>query len=173
MKTLRRLAVVGLTLILSACATTSRIDAGADVHAFLTAIRDNDRATFDRHVDRAALQRQIEARMLAETRNMNLNTGGQMVAALLAQPLAGLAGEVLIQPRVFRSAAVSFGYSPDKPIPGRLALAGALRYTGSDRVCAAKSSSAPCLLTFVREDGVWRLTEFGGDIADLRRELGR
>ena len=47
---------------LSACATVDRLNAGGDVHDLLVAIRDNDRATFDAHVDRRALKAGIEAR---------------------------------------------------------------------------------------------------------------
>lgn len=174
---LRSYSVLGLVvccaLVLSSCATTARLDAGGDVHAFLVAIRDNDRATFDAHVDRPALKRQIEARLIAEARDSNLNSGGQMLAAILAGPAASVAGELFIQPRVFRSAAVALGYSPDKPIPGRLAIAQALRYTGPGEVCVAKESHGPCLLIFEHDGATWRLTDFGGDLADIQRELGR
>jgi uncharacterized protein YggU (UPF0235/DUF167 family) len=37
----------------------------------------------------------------------------------------------------------------------------------------AKDKQGPCLLVFELEDGVWRLTDFGGDLGDIRRELGR
>lgn len=173
MISLRLLALAGIALIASSCATTTRLDAGADVHAFLVAIRDNDRTVFNAHVDRPALKRQIEARLIGEARGSNLNSSSQMLAAVLAQPIASLAGDALIQPRVFRSAAVALGYSPEKPIPGRFAIAQALRYTGPGEVCVAKDRAGPCLLVFELEDGVWRLTDFGGDVGDIRRELGR
>ena len=169
----RALTLVGLALVLSSCATTARLDAGADVHAFLIAIRDNDRATFNDHVDRPALKRQIEARLIAEARGSGLNSSGQMVAAILAGPAASVAGDLFIQPRVFRSAAVALGYSPDKPIPGRLAIAQALRYTSPREVCVAKDKQGPCLLVFEYDGATWRLTDFGGDLVDIRRELGR
>jgi hypothetical protein len=54
---------------LSACATVDRVDAAGDVHDLLVAIRDNDRATFDAHVDRRALKAEIEARLVDEARN--------------------------------------------------------------------------------------------------------
>jgi hypothetical protein len=170
---LRSFAVVCAAFLLASCATATRLDAGADVHAFLVAIRDNDRATFNDHVDRPALKRQIEARLIAEARGSNLNANGQMIAAILAGPAANVAGDLFIQPRVFRSAAVAFGYSPEKPIPGRLAIAQALRYTGPREVCVAKDRQGPCLLVFEYDGATWRLTDFGGDLGDIRRELGR
>ena len=170
---LRPLIVLCAAFALASCATATRLDAGADVHAFLVAIRDNDRATFNAHVDRDALKRQIEARLIAEARGSNLNSSGQMIAALLAGPAANVAGDLFIQPRVFRSAAVALGYSPEKPIPGRLAIAQALRYTSPREVCVAKDRQGPCLLIFEYDGATWRLTNFGGDLADIRRELGR
>lgn len=169
----RSLLLVCAALVVSSCATATRLDAGADVHAFLLAIRDNDRATFDAHVDRAALKRQIEGRLIAEARGSNLGSGGQVLASILAGPAASVAGEVFIQPRVFRSAAVALGYSPERPIPGRLAIAQALRYTGPGEVCVARDRQGPCLLIFEYDGASWRLTDFGGDLGDIRRELGR
>jgi hypothetical protein len=169
----RSLMVVCAAFLLASCATTARLDAGADVHALLVAIRDNDRATFKEHVDRPALKRQIEARLIGEARNSNLNSSSQMIAAILAGPAASVAGDLFIQPRVFRSAAVALGYSPEKPIPGRLAIAQALRYTRPGEVCVAKDKQGPCLLIFEYDGATWRLTNFGGDLGDIRRELGR
>ena len=54
-----------LALSLGACATVQRYDAAGDIHAFLIAIRDNDKAAFDAHVDRPALKAQMHARILA------------------------------------------------------------------------------------------------------------
>ena len=53
----RLVAFIGL-LSLTACATTQRLSAAGDVHSLLVAVRDNDRATFDAHVDRPALEAQ-------------------------------------------------------------------------------------------------------------------
>jgi len=69
--------------------------------------------------------------------------------------------------------AVALGYSPEKPIPGRLTIAQALRYTGPGEVCVAKDRAGPCLLIFEHDGATWRLTDFGGDLGDIRRELGR
>ncbi|HEY1427309.1 MAG TPA: hypothetical protein VGF50_11600, partial [Caulobacteraceae bacterium] len=47
--------LAGLTaacLTLAGCATTQRLGAANDVHALLVAIRDDDRATFDAHIDK-------------------------------------------------------------------------------------------------------------------------
>jgi hypothetical protein len=162
------LALTAVAASLSACATANRLDAGGDVHDLLVAIRDNDRATFDAHVDRQALKGQIEARLMAEARQRAGQSNSAMaLAAIAAGPLADAAGEALIRPATFRAAANYYGYTPDKPIPGRVAIAAALRPTGDGRVCAARKDG-PCLLTFSREGDRWRLSGFDAQAANLR-----
>jgi len=156
-------------LALGACVTAERIEAAGDVHALLIAIRDDDRAAFDAHVDRHALEGQLEERILTRTQG---GAGGdettQALGALLARPLSRLAGDVLLRPQVFLAVAEYYGYRPQTPIPGQFAIAGALRPVGEGRVCAAKGRGGPCLITFADESGVWRLVSFDGDVRMLR-----
>lgn len=160
------LALTAVAASLSACATVDRYDAGGDVHELLVAIRDNDRATFDAHVDRQALKAQIEARLMDQARQSKPGDKLMALAALAAGPLADVAGEALIRPETFHAAANYYGYTPDRPIPGRVAIASMLRPTGGGRVCAAKKNG-PCLLTFTREGETWRLTSFDAEAANL------
>ena len=161
------LALTAAAASLSACATVDRYDAAGDVHALLVAIRDNDRAAFDARVDRPALKRQIEARLMDEARQRGGRSDGVMaLAALAAGPLADVAGEALIRPETFHAAANYYGYTPDRPIPGRVAIASMLRPVGDGRVCAAKKSG-PCLLTFTQEGATWRLSGFDPEAANL------
>ncbi|WP_374574985.1 DUF2939 domain-containing protein [Phenylobacterium sp.] len=160
--------VLSLLAGLAACATVDRYDAARDVHALLVSIRDNDQQAFEAHVDRQALERQIEGRLMAETQKTSGDSTWNAVGALLARPLAELAGDALIQPRVFRTVAEYYGYTPDKPIPGPLAIGGALKPVGEDQVCATRKKNGPCFLTFTRENGVWRLSGFEGQLSDLR-----
>ncbi|MFI4933988.1 MAG: DUF2939 domain-containing protein [Caulobacterales bacterium] len=152
----------------SACVTAERIDAAGDVHALLIAIRDDDRAGFNAHVDRAALERQMEGVMLRHTQTPGASDTVRALGAALSQPLSQLAGDALLRPRVFLTVAEYYGYKPATPIPGQIAIAAALRALPDGRVCAAKSRQGPCLLTFADEDGVWRLVSFDGDPSLLR-----
>ncbi|MCA0356687.1 MAG: DUF2939 domain-containing protein [Proteobacteria bacterium] len=162
------LALTAIAASLSACASVDRLDAAGDVHDLLIAIRDNDRARFDAHVDRQALKGQIEARLMEEARRRAGPSGGiTALTALASRPVADLAGEILIRPETFHAAANYYGYTPDRPIPGRVAIAGALRPTGDGRVCAARKDG-PCLLTFSREGDRWRLSGFDASAANLR-----
>ena len=160
------LALTAAAASLGACATVDRYDAAGDVHALLVAIRDNDRAAFDARVDRPALKRQIEARLMDEARQRQPGDKLMALAALAAGPIADVAGEALIRPETFHAAANYYGYTPDRPIPGRVAIASMLRPVGDGRVCAAKKSG-PCLLTFTQEGATWRLSGFDPEAANL------
>ena len=155
-------------LLASACATTQRVEAAGDVHALLIAIRDDDHAAFDAHIDKPALQHELETRILERTQGADADDAVKALGALLARPLAQLAGDALIRPKVFRAVAEYYGYRPEMPIPNQLEIAGALRALPDGRVCAAKSHKGPCLITFANEAGTWRLVSFDGDISLLR-----
>lgn len=166
---LRNLALAAVALALSSCATTAqRIDAAADVHALLVSIRDNDRATFEAHVDRTALKRSIESRLLQETRRSSAHDALKALGVILAPGLAELAGETLVQPRVFRAVAEYYGYEPGDPLPNALVIASSLRHLQNGRVCATRTQGGPCLLTFTESAGVWKLSSFDGDLSMLR-----
>jgi hypothetical protein len=160
---LASLALAGLT----ACATTERLGAANDVHTLLVAIRDDDSTGFDAHIDKPALEHQLEARILERTGGHSSDTV-RALGAMLAHPVAQLAGEALLNPEVFRSVAEYYGYKPGTPIPSQLEIAGALRPLPDGRVCAAKGRQGPCLITFANEQGAWKLVSFDGDIKELR-----
>jgi len=166
MRRIAAIALLGLTL--AACATTSRYDAAGDVHALLVAIRDNDRAAFDRYVDRRALKNSLEARLMREVGKRDMDDGARALAALVAPGLADAAVDGLVRPEAFRAAASYYGYTPDQPIPNRIAIGGALKYRPDGSVCATRKKDGPCLLVFTNTDGTWRLSAFEGDLADLR-----
>lgn len=153
---------------LAACATVSKVDAGGDIHAFLVAVRDDDRAAFDAHVDRRALKNQLEGRLIEEAKRARVSDGWKIAGVLLAGPAADAAGDALLRPSVFRGAAAWFGYKPSAPIPNRLAIAAALKYRPDGTVCVVRRKDGPCLFVFTRQGEVWRLTGFEGEIKDLK-----
>jgi hypothetical protein len=163
---MRRLLIAAVLFALSACATVQKLDAAGDVHALLISIRDDDAATFDQLVDRPALKREIEGRLVARvTSDKRLGP----LAAVLAPGLADLAGETLVQPGVFRAVADYYGYRPDMKIPGRLAISQRLKELPDGRVCAVTKKDGPCLLIFTHAaDGRWKLSGFEGDPSMLR-----
>lgn len=157
-----------IAVSLSGCASVQRIDAAGDVHALLISIRDNDQAAFDARIDRNALRDQIEGQLVVRARQAKMDDRLKGLAMLLTGPAAQVASDTLLRPNVFKAAAEYYGYTPDKPIPGQLAIASTLRSTGEGRVCAARSKTGPCLLSFASEDGVWKLVSFDGDPAQLK-----
>lgn len=170
---LRRLVLLGLLCMAAACATASRLDAANDVHALLVAIRDDDRTAFDARVDREALKAEISTRLSREASRLKvdgLDLG--RLGALAAPALANLAGDALIQPRVFRQVAEAYGYSRDKPLPGTVAIASRLKAMPDGRVCATAEKDGPCILVFTRNaEGRWRLSGFEGELSSLKIRL--
>jgi hypothetical protein len=153
-------------LSLSACATVERIDAAGDIHAFLVSIRDNDKQAFDAHVDRPALKAQLRSRVQADL--LKRNSSLAALAAAFAGPLVDVAVDQLVQPGVFLAVAEAKGYAPSKPLPGRAAIASALRNLDDGRVCVTVKRDGPCVLDFRNEGGVWRLVAFEGDPSLLK-----
>jgi hypothetical protein len=84
---LRALIITAFALTLSACATVQKLPAAGDVHALLISIRDEDEVTFDSLVDRKALKKEIQARLMAEAGRRN-DQRISAVAALLGPTLA-------------------------------------------------------------------------------------
>ena len=160
--------IAALSLALAGCATTQRIEAAGDVHTLLVAVRNDDAAAFDARVDKPALKRELETRILERTERPDENAATHALGALLAHPLAQLAGDALLKPKVFLAVAEYYGYRPETPIPNELEIAGALRALPDGRVCAARRHNGPCLITFADEDGTWRLVSFDGDVSQLR-----
>lgn len=157
----RWIVVIMAAALLTGCATAARLDAAGDVHALLVAVRDNDQAAFDAHIDRDALKDQLQQAITNRAEKSNKSGGLEAFAALLAQPLAEVAAEQLLRPKVFQIAARQFGYDPSSALPDRLAITASLKTVDDETVCAVKSKSGPCVLIFHKADGIWRLSGFG------------
>ena len=157
--------------LLSACATAEKYDAAGDIRAFLVAVRDGDRPTFDAHVDKPALKTNLRARLLAAEASNHGVESHETLGALLAGPLVGVAVDALARPEVFRAAAELAGYGPETRIPGPLVLGQDLQSMPDERVCALVRHR--CAFVFKREDGVWKLIDFAGDLGLLTRSRGR
>ena len=157
--------------LLSGCATTMRIPAAEDVHQLMIAIRDDDGAAFDAHVDRRALEAQLQAMIVQRAARPDAPAAFRALAVIASGPISRAAGGLFIQPEVFRAVADYYGYRPGMRIPGVLAIAGALRPLPDGRVCATRGRGGPCLVSFADEGGTWRMVSFDGDAAMLR--LGR
>jgi Protein of unknown function (DUF2939) len=150
-----------LAAALAGCSTIPRYEAANDIHAFLVAIRDGDRAGFDEHVDKPALKTNLKGRLLSEAGRQD-QLGG--IGALLAGPLVDLAVDAGARPEVFRAVAAEYGYAPDKPLPSTLVIAGLVRPLEGGRACTVARHGGSCMFIFKNEDGVWRLIDFEGHL---------
>ena len=166
---MRKLFVALAALTLAGCATAQKLSAANDVHALLISIRDNDsHAAFDAHVDHEALKRELQARL---TEKIGKNEKMKSLAALLGPQVIDMADQALVQPKTFRMVAEQYGYKPDTQIPGAIVISQALKTLPDGRVCATKKKDGPCVLTFTKENGAWKLTSFDGDFSTLRIKL--
>jgi hypothetical protein len=165
---MRAILTVLLALALAACASAKRLDAAGDVHALLLSIRDDDQATFERHVDRNALKGVLQAKLEQESAK---DPRVQGIARLLGPSIVDFAGDALIQPRTFKMVAEQYGYTEQTKIPGPVAIAGALKTLPDGRVCAVRKKDGPCTLVFTKVDGTWKLSGFEGDLSMLRLKL--
>lgn len=161
---LRVLATSLALIALGACTTVRNLDAANDVHALLLSIRDNDQTAFDSHIDRPALKRELQTKVIDKA--VQRDTSG--LAAFFAPALADIAGDALLQPYVFRLVAEHYGYRSDMAIPGPLAIASVLKPLPDGRVCATRKKGGACELTFAKLEGSWRLTGFEGDPSLLK-----
>lgn len=161
---LRVFAISLALMALGACTTVRNLDAANDVHALLLSIRDNDQTAFDNHIDRPALKRELQTKVIDKA--VRRDTSG--LAAFFAPALADIAGDALLQPYVFRLVAEHYGYRSDMAIPGPLAIASVLKPLPDGRVCATRKKNGPCELTFAKLEGSWRLTGFEGDPSLLK-----
>ncbi|HEY2482275.1 MAG TPA: hypothetical protein VGI30_08785, partial [Caulobacteraceae bacterium] len=85
-----------LASLLAGCATTERISAASDVHALMVAIRDDDGPVFEAHVDRRALEAQIQDRIMRRAARPGTPEAVKGLGVILSGPLARAAGGVLI-----------------------------------------------------------------------------
>ncbi|MBS0362252.1 MAG: DUF2939 domain-containing protein [Proteobacteria bacterium] len=160
--------LIAAAFALSACATANKLGAANDVHALLVSIRDDDKPTFNQHVDHEALKAQMQTVIDAQmAKNKNLKG----LASLLGPSTLDIADELLVQPRTFRLVAEQYGYRRDTQIPGAIVISQALKTLPDGRVCATKKKDGPCLLMFTKEQGVWKLSGFEGDSSMLRLKL--
>jgi len=152
---------------LGGCATTERLAAANDVHGLMVAIRNDDLAAFDAHIDRPALEAEIQAIVVSRAQQANLGDGATTLGLLLSGPISRAAGGILLKPDVFRAVAEAYGYRADQPLPGSFAIAAALSALPDGRVCARVRRGGRCVMTFQDEGGVWKLVSV--DAAILRK----
>ena len=139
---------------LGACGLPERYRAAQDVHAFFQAVRDDDQAAFEAHVDRPALRRELRAEVDQAASGAGL--GGDVLERVLGAGRSEALVERMISPRsfrvVWRRSGMPAGRAPSAP-----EIAVMLRMVGPDEACLRDLKSDRCVLTFRREGGTFRL----------------
>jgi hypothetical protein len=157
------------------CATTPGPgDASTDVRAFATALRDRHLAGIEARIDRPALQAQANglARAIAAD-EISKRTGASPLVSMFGADLASPIIEALVrralEPDMLADMAQRAGLTADKPIPGRMVTAIALRRVPDGRVCAPDPQTRSCLLYFGKYPTGWKLNAL--DETALRARL--
>ncbi|HEX8569185.1 MAG TPA: DUF2939 domain-containing protein [Caulobacteraceae bacterium] len=148
---MKRLACVLATsaLLFGCSGAAQQRDAADDVRAFLHAARTGDTATFEQHVDRAALRTVLAQELRAAMPN----------TVRAAERRGGLDAYVdgMISPYGL-SQAMARGRTRDRT-PPEAEVAALLIVVDERRVCLPGATREVCSLTFTRgAGGVWRLT---------------
>lgn len=144
------------SLALAGCErATTQLDAAQDVHAFVTAARAGDRATFDRHVDREALTADLK-RQIAE------QPGAGGAARLFETEQGRRLLDRLIAPETFAFALDRAGPALART-PSTPEIAAVLKTVDADTVCLPQGGlDGPCAATFDRQGATWRLVALNG-----------
>ncbi|HEX8569186.1 MAG TPA: DUF2939 domain-containing protein [Caulobacteraceae bacterium] len=146
-----KFAAAALTAALvGACGADVKYDAAQDVHAFVTAAREGDRATFERHVDRPALR----ASLVSELTETLDREGAGGLAGVLGPRAVESAVDQMITPQAFSFAAEQGGL---KRTPSAAEIATQLKDVGQGHVCL--QANGVCALTFASREGVWKLVQ--------------
>ena len=149
------LLALGAAAALAGCSgAQTKYGAAEDVRAFIVAVRANDAAAFERHVDRQALRTQVLTQLREEA--------GPFGAALTGS-FADQAADQLIRPESFRMALERSGAPARTPTAAEIATQ--LRVVEEGRVCLPRSPEGPCAITFAERGPDWKLVAI--DVGDV------
>lgn len=161
--------------VLAGCATgRGPSEASNDVRAFAMALRDRNISGIESRIDRPALQGQVNglARAIA-AEEISKRTGGSallgMLGADLASPIIETLARRALEPDMLADIAQRAGLTADRPVPGRMVTAIALRRVPDGRVCAPDPQTRGCLLYFGQYPSGWKLNAI--DEVALRARL--
>jgi len=139
-------AFVLLALALSACSLGERGHASKAIAAFLAAAQRDDKAAFEKGLDRSAVRADLRQQIADLGRARGVDVGGASEFALdrLITPSAVLA--------------VAAGVQPGWPAaPSAEQIVPRMKVRDSIHVCLEAAATKQCLLTFSNHNGAWRL----------------
>ena len=140
-------ALLALALLLSACGLDVRADASQGIARFLDAVHRDDPTAFEAAIDRPALRADLRGQIAEVAKANGLDVGeGPSEFAL----------DRRINPEAFRMVEAQTGEAlPLAPTAAQVAV---LMKVGDRRhVCLQDPARHRCLLSFAKQDKVWRL----------------
>jgi hypothetical protein len=139
--------VSALGVLLGACGLGERNDASKAIAGFLAAVQTDDRAAFEKGIDRAALQADLRDQLaeMGKAGGMDVDGGASEFAL-----------DRMISPQAVRLAAAQTAPNwPLKPTPAQVVPR--LKVRDLSHACLEQATTKKCLLDFAKRDGVWRL----------------
>lgn len=159
---MKRMMALGLVLLAAGCQSAgTQLDAAQDVRAFIVAVRENDRITFEKHLDRPVLREQL----LGQVRAAIGDSAGPLGGVLAEQAV-----DQLIRPESFQLALERAGAPARTPTAPEIATQ--LRVVEGGRVCLPRSKDGPCAITFARSGEVWKLVAIDAGDVNIGSGLG-
>jgi hypothetical protein len=152
-------ALSALAFVLGGCGVDVRADAANGVAKFLDAVRRGDQPAFEAALDRPALRSDLRDQLTALGRANGVDVNGGP---------SDFALDRMITPEAFRLVEARTGQAlPIAPTAAQVALSMAVR--DPNHACVQDPGKARCLLSFAKENGVWRLV--GMPATDLKIEV--
>jgi hypothetical protein len=160
-------AALAAGLLLAGCEPLqARYDAAQDVRAFFLAVQTQDRANFERHVDRAALRQALRE-------ELSKRAGDDPLAQDLIAEAPDDMLDGLIRPETFRIGVRRMGMSTER-VPSAAEIAVLIDMRGADDACVGDPRvRGQCILRFARQGGVWKLVDIDASQVQVRRDRGR
>jgi hypothetical protein len=151
-------ALAALAIGLGGCDLGVRTDASQGIARFLDAVHAGDRAAFEATIDRPALRADLHRQIVDVGRVKGLDVGGPSEFAL----------DRRITPRMFQLVEAKTGRAlTAAPTAAQVALL--MKVTDRSHVCVRDLHRDRCLLSFEKQQGVWRLV--GMPVGELRIEV--
>lgn len=147
-------ALLGAGVALSGCGLGVRGQATDAVQKFLAAVHANDRPAFEAMIDREALRGDLRRQLSEVGRSNGLEVdGGASEFAL----------DRMITPRAFKLVEAGAG-RPLAAAPNAKQIDGLVRMTDRAHACVGPAApQSPCILSFAKQDGHWRLVGMRAD----------
>ncbi|HEX4711092.1 MAG TPA: hypothetical protein VH222_11615 [Phenylobacterium sp.] len=152
-------ALSALAMVVGGCGVDARADAANGIATFLDAVRRGDQPAFEAALDRPALRSDLRDQLTALGRANGVDVNGGP---------SDFALDRMITPEAFRLVEAHTGQAlPMAPTAAQVALSMALR--DPNHACVQDLGKARCLLSFAKQNGVWRLV--GMPATDLKVEM--